>query len=129
MTENQESQGRKGENYEGPKKKPGTGTPQLPLNKLENEQTWATSNNRNEITQSFNNAEMIHNPGGDYQGQKCTDKGTNGTIDNQPNLVLPFQVNGMGHLYLSKKCLWGNFVVCYQIGMSGKHLVLNSLKN
>ena len=44
-------------------------------------------------------------------------------------MFLLFKLNRMWHLYLSKKCLWGNFVVCYWIAMSGQHPLLNSLKN
>lgn len=53
---------------------------------------------------------MIHNAGGNYQGQKCTYKGTNETIDNQPNPVSAFPIKQDGafvfkqEMYAGKSC-------------------------
>lgn len=50
-------------------------------------------------------------------------------LKTSPILFLLFKLNRMWHLYLSKKCLWRDFVVCYWIELSRKHPQLNSLKN
>ena len=50
-------------------------------------------------------------------------------LKTSPIMFLPFELNRICHLYISKKCQWGDFVVCYWIGMSRQHLLLNSLRN
>lgn len=61
--------------------------------------------------------------------KKVPIKGQMELLKTSPILFLPFKLNMMWHLYLSKKCLWGDLVICYWIEMSRQHPLLNSLKN
>lgn len=60
--------------------------------------------------------------------KKVPIKGQMELLRTSPILFLLFKLNRMWHLYVSKKCLQGDFVG-YWIGMSRGHPLFNSLED
>lgn len=61
--------------------------------------------------------------------KKVPIKGQMELLKTSPILFLLFKLNRMWHLYLSEKCLQGDFVVGYWTGTSRKHPPLNRLQD